>query len=584
VAVEPNKVDGIQSFVGGMNQSLPSALLKEDATYKNINVSLLNGKISPRPKLVEIEFKLPNPNERPAVGSLTYKENLYAGRIQHSGRFKTSLGEYVITVVNGVIYALRPKTGEAFALKNQSEPKFLNYKAVRLEGCQAYNYYVIFDWPNQVVIIDNQLKVRRAVIRNTEVPRSYLGAFVHNRLFVANKGIEFGASDPVRPDAPLAPLTFLDSIVSESNPSPLFPEQFFSLSYIERLSSITAMGHFERTGGASSTGFGPLFIATKEGIFSYNVNQPRSQWTQSVFGTVLVSGIGIVGPRSFSVVGGDIWYRGPDGHIYTISTVASDQQRWGVSNISREIEESLKTVNKHLLQYSSLTYHDNKILCHLQPYAVKSSNIMGAAIDDYVFNGLGVVQLNSISGIGGGAAPVWSSVYNVVSTDFVKIDESLVIVGKAKHNETYNAFYALDDDATHDVIRGTPVKIRSRIYTRELDLQSPLQDKKLTYLKLDIRNIVGDLHVAVYARMGDEWDKIGEMLASDVSNTDNEFIPLIDPKIIKSTQLRIDLEGSRYEFTRAFLVGELYTDLQPEHNLEVDTPCESHNCLGDSEL
>lgn len=584
MAVEPNKVDGIQSFVGGMNQSLPSTLTKEDTTYKNINITLLNGKVSPRPKLIEIEFTLYTPDKTPALGSITYKENLYSGRIQHTGRFKTSLGEYIITVVNGVIYALKPKTKEAIVLDNTTNPLFLNYKAVRIEGCQAYNYYVLFDWPNQPVIIDNQLNVRRATTKATEIPRCYLGTFVHNRLFIANKGIEFGASDPVRPDAPLAPLTFLDSIVSDDNPSPAFPEQFFSLSYVERLSSITAMGHFERSGGDSSMGFGPLFVATKEAIFNYNVNRPRAQWGQSVFGTVLVSNIGIVGPRAFSVVGGDIWYRGADGNIYTISTIASDQQKWGITNISNNIEESLLTRNKHLLQYSSLVYYDNKILCHLQPYATKSVNLMGSNIDDYVFNGLGVVELNSISGIGGGTAPIWASIYNVISTGFVKINNELVIIGKAKYNSDYNAFYYLDDTATSDIIRGVPTTVKSRLYTRELDLQSPLQDKKLKYLKIDIRNIVGTLRASVYLRVGDEWEKIGDILAKDVTHTDNEFIPLLDDKIIKTTQLRVDIEGNRYDFNRLFIVGELYTDIQPSHSLEVDIPCDIYNCLGDSEL
>jgi len=582
VAIEKNKADGIQSFSGGMDQSLPPSFLDKDKSYKNINVSLRNGKVSPRPKLIERFWDLGEyEKESPLLGSLYHSHNVSSGRIQHSGRFKTSLGEYVILVINGVIYAGNRSTFNLRPLGSVTDPKSANFRAVRLYGHQAYTYYVIYDWPNNVIIIDNDLNVRRASSLAVEIPRSYLGAFVHNRLFVANKGIEFGASDPVSPDNPYSPLTFLDSIVTDTNPSPAFPDQFFSLSYIDRLSSITAMGYFEKS--STSIGFGPLFVATKEAIYVYNVNAPREDWAKSVFGSVMVHNIGIVGPKAHMNVGGDIWYRGPDGSIYSLAIISSDQQKWGVTNISREIEDSLYTVNKHLLPFSTMEYHDNTILTQLRPYATKALNIMGMPIDDYVFNGLGALELNTISGIKGGSNPIWASLYSVVTTDMVKLDDGILLVGKAKHDDTKNAFYMLERDANVDYYGLTRTPVKSRIYTREFNMESSLQDKLITHINLDIREIEGPIKVSIHVKSGREWVLLGSIDA-DTDSLQDELIAISQPLQLKTITLRIDIEGYYYEFYRAYVVGEVYTDLQPKRDFEEIECISEQEFIGDMDI
>lgn len=583
MGIEPNKLDGVQSFTGGMNQSLPPSFLDKDKSYKNINVSIKNGKISPRPKFIEVQFDLGDYAQiSPALGSLYHSHNVLSGRIQHAGRFKTSLGEVIIFIINGVIYAASLATRTIKPLINKSQPRFANYLTPRLYGNQAYNYYVIYDWPNQPIIIDNNLVVRRASIQNVEIPRSYLGAFVHNRLFVANKGVEFGASDPVSPSNPNSPLTFLDSIVTVSNPSPAFPEQFFSLSYIERLSSITAMGYFEKS--STSIGYGPLFVSTKEAIYAFNVNVPRTEWEKSVFGSVLVQGIGIVGPKAFTVVGGDIWYRAANGLVYSISTVASDQQRWGVSNISREIEESLYTKNKELLRYSALEYVDNTIITHLRPYVTKALNIMGVPIEDYVFNGLGVVELNTISGLGGGSNPIWASLYSLPTTDIIKTDDGMFFVGKSKHDDNVNCFYLMDKDENKDYYGQAKFPVHSRIYTREFDMQAPLQEKRITHVNLDIRNITGKFEASIYAKHKDEWEFLGEISVNNVDSIQDELIAITTPITLKTTILRIDLIGEYYEFNRAFIVGEVHTELQLKREFDEITCITEEEYVGDMNL
>lgn len=577
--VIPDQPDGYSTFQGGMNEGVASGLLPDYQTKKNINITLRDNVISPRPVFDELDLEFEtDPDDKPYSCGATYRNILRYGRLQHVGKFQLESGEYIVAVINGVIFLINEKTLKVRVVKVDARFSSLNYYATRLNGSQANRYYVIFDWPNQPVYIDQNLDAKRTTSRNEEIPRSYLGAFVHNRLFVANKGIEFGASDPVSPNYPLAPITFKESIVSDTNPSPAYPDQFFSLSYIDKLSAITAMGYLQQTDGTSPLGFGPLFVSTKEALHLFAVSNPRERWDEIQFGSAYIFNYGIVGPQAFTNVGPDLFYRSFDGHVYSTSTLFGDQRKWGHTHISREIESSLLTANKSLLKYSFLTYLDNRLFVSLQPYIVKAELNCGLVVEDYVFNGLGVLEFNNVSGLTANAgAPVWASVYPGAFSHGLEVNGNLIFTGKTNLNtRPRNVFYRLNQVSTQDSVKQGRYPVKSRFYTREFEFEQPVLHKKLQHVYLDFREILGPIQVEVSYKTNNDsaWKTFGKIYKNtDVTDKrysiSSEFLSkdVQDSEFIR-IQFRVDIIGLDYELLRMFILADITQQVEPRRKLD----------------
>jgi len=69
----------------------------------------------------------------------------------------------------------------------------------------------------------------------------------------------------------------------------------------------------------TSTGIGPLILATKNQIFSANSQNPRANWETGNFITTLTASSGIAGARSYVHVNSDLFFFGSDGQLRTLS-------------------------------------------------------------------------------------------------------------------------------------------------------------------------------------------------------------------------------------------------------------------------
>lgn len=591
--IQDLKVDGYTSLSGGMNEGVAPSVISSSQTQRNVNLSLRRGVLSPRGRLVEVELDFSNAQGLVPGGSLSYQENYLKGRRQHAGKYQNEFGEYAIEVINGVIYLWNTQTCQVCIVEVDGVQPTANQRCVRLNGGQAFDYYVLYDWPNSPIVIKN-FEARRALFENEEIPRSYIGAFVHNRLFVGNAGIEFGGSDPVSPSNPDAPITFLESIVSNDNPSPAFPDQFFSLSYIEKLSNITAMGFLQKVDATSAIGYGPLFVSTKEAIHVFPVSNPRDTWSQGQFGRVLIFNYGVVGDKAHVNVGGDLFYRSWDGHVYSTQTLLSDQKRWGERHLSREIECSLVTRNRSLLQYSAMGYYDNRIYTTLQPSIKRALDRSGNCIQDVVFNGLGVMELNNVSGLTANDNPIWATIIPGRFQCMEEIDNEYYIFGK-NCDSSRNVTYKLDDFRDCDFIGGVNKPIKSRIYTKELVWDQPFLDKKVERFWIDIREIVGDLKVDISYRTCSEceWKHFGQICCeADCCDGYTSNRRCLSDEIVchnseesatfKHIQFKIDIEGYYFEVVKILAFADLCTELVFER--EFDAEFESNSHLSDREL
>ena len=571
-------VDGYSGFDGGQNEGAIPSLIGSNQTARNLNTTLRNRSISPRPALVDFDLEFLSDALRvstPLVGSITHEQNFFLGRRQHTGKFQTSQGEYLIHIINGVIYAIDLTFLTIRVVKISGTQKILNYNLTRINGGQSKNEYVIYDWPNTPVVIKSDFTTYRATLgdgSNPGIPRSYIGAHVHERLHVGNAGIEFGSSD-IRTDNPL--ITFKDSIVTPNNPNPAYPNQFFKLQYIDKLSPITAMGFLHQPDDKSALGFGPLMISTKEAIHLAAVNQPRANWgSTQAFVRVILYNYGITGPKAFCNVGKDVYYKSFDGHIYTLSKIVSDENSWGITHISQEIVQSLITRNKHLLRYSALAFFDNRIFVTLRPFIVEAMSLFAQPIEEYVSNGLGVLELNNVTGIGGNSGPVWAGEYTGNFTDMVEVNDRLIILGRENGRNTISQ---LNKHRFLDYRSGVVKKIRVRVYTREFDFKAAANDKIIRHVQPDVRNILGRFIMHVYYRLHerDDWKIFGSLYYKPEdpyrrSSVAKESIsaPSGEELTCRNIQFRIDISGEDYELVRFTAFADLVTNFKHERILD----------------
>lgn len=595
MAIQDGQEDGYVGFDAGQNEGISAALIAEGQTRKNYNISLRKRALKPRPPLIDYDLRFESEalaKKRPLIGSITYEQNFYYGRRQHARKFQTPLGELLILVVNGVIYTVNLQNRVIRVIEIDDYTKLLNYNLTRINGCQSYTDFVLFDWPNVPITIRSDLTAVRSDTLHQGIPRSYIGTHVHGRLAIGNAGMEFGLSDLRIRNRQHAPITFQESIVAPNNPSPAYPNQFFKLDYIDKLSAITAMGFLHQADGTSPMGFGPLFVSTKEAIHLVAVNQPRAQWAATqAFVRVIIFNYGIVGPRAYVNVGQDIFYKSFDGHIYSTSLLAGDQRQWGITHLSNELEESLLTQNTHLLKYAALGYFDNRIFTTLRPYITKAVNLFGMPIEDYVSNGVGVLELNNISGISGNSTPSWAGVYTGVYSDMLEIDGKMIFLTKTGER---NNICRLEEKRTLDYVRGVSKKIRSRIYTREFIFKTPTRNKNLTHFQLDIRKILGPLTAHIYYQIESdgEWRHWGSVHYEPEKkfvrgSIQDEFIP--KPKAVqaefKTITFRIDIIAEDWELVRMGLVGAIHVELETDRKydkLPVDFEDLTH--VGDFDL
>ena len=563
--------DGYLTFDAGQNEGLLADRIRQNQTVRNINLTLKDNALKKRPSFVEQELCF-NFSGRIGSGYADYLDIFRKGKVQLFGFYPTDTGTYLVLVISGVIFIIDPRDNVVSIVEVEGEFPRANQYRSRLNWSHAGKFFVIFDWPNQPIILDG-FTARRADEDVPEIPLSFIGTFVQNRLFIGNTGIEFGASDPVQRDNPDAPLTFFETIATPTNPNPPFANQFFSLDYIYDLENITAMGYLQQQD--SSTGYGPLFISTEKSIHVAPVNQPRDNWTQSQFLSVVIYNYGVVGPRAFTNVGSDLIYKGFDGQIYSLNTGRQNQRTWANTDISREITKSLDTCNRELLEFSAMGYHNNRVFTTLKPFATKAINLFGDNTVDYVNQGLGVIELENASGLTSESNPVWAGIWTgFYPIDMLEINFEFYFIGKNSGNK-YNSLVKLEEAGTRDFFSNQSRQVRSRVITKEFVFKDIFADKEARSLKLNFSGVEGDFYAKIFVRrnVSDKWVEWGNIrnnrkpyklcreygLSKVLGKTTDKTCEGIRSSFNK-IQLRVDLQGDRFTLENL----KIRADIKPE--------------------
>lgn len=506
--------DGNTTFGGGQNDGILSDRIRPDQYRRGVNVTTDGGGLRPRPGYVHREITVCTDGS-PSNECLSYAQIFKKGKFQAAAPYDTDFGNFIIMVVSGIIFRVDPRRCTAQVIELEDGVR-LNQYARRVNWSYAGRFLVLFDNSNAPVIIDqdtgrlSSTQTRTLFLtdpdtgvitpEDIEIPEipsnSCLGAFVNNRLHVSNGGHEWGSGDPIGGINEDAPITFEESLTSGAP----FNGQFFSLGSSNTNNEITYMGFLQIAD--TSTGYGPLIVATKNAVYSYRVDQDRTAWDNGQFGSLILYNAGIAGPRAAVNVNSDLLFMSGDCQIRSIHTGREEQNRWSDAPISREIEPFLVFNNPELKELTVAGYYNNRVFFTVNPYRTPNAcDTFGNPIADYAHCGMVVLELDNVSGLFQGARPAWSGLWTGIDVmEMLPLEESMYFI--SKDSMGVNRIYELDERKSYDVFRGQERQIRSRVYTRTYDFQNRFVDKEESSIDYTFSNLEGDVKLRVDRRAG----------------------------------------------------------------------------------
>lgn len=471
-------------FAGGQDASMSPELISENSYHAGINVTASRGKLGPRYAFVRKPLSFPTDGVQLVIGQFnTYKNIFHSGRYQALIPYYYGGTFYEIAVINGVIFLINHDTLSASVIEIADGSRIGEHHR-RVNWSDGGNYLVIFDFPAYPVIIEGT-SARRADPNRDEIPISAMGTYNQNRLFISNAENEFTAGDPSGSlAAPDAPITFQEIVL----PGSPYLGQIFQLPTEKSNEPITAMGFLQVTD--TSTGIGPLLIATKDAIFTAQSQLPRDQWQAGQFVTMAVHTAGIAGPQAYENVNSDIYFLASDGTLRSFAMSREEQRKWARVPMSREVENWLKYSDPSLIQYGVVSYFSNRIFVTANPYRVKAKAINGETLIDVAYGGFVVLSLDNVSKLGVDSPPAWEGLWTGVRPMGVCTNNNRCFV-MSKDDFGRNELYEIVPSETVDKSGSLKRKIKSVVYTRGHTFQDPFQNKETHSVELALENIRG---------------------------------------------------------------------------------------------
>lgn len=604
---------GSVSFHLGQNSSKLPYQIDDSNYFKGINVTTKGGYLSPRSGYIQTEFELENGEDFFTDNNgrrIKYKDVFNRGKFQGATKYVTEMGERIVAVYSGLIFILNPKTKKAQYIEidkeessfrqigNRYEPRTqrLNQYTARVNFSNAGTYLVIFDYPDRPVILDGYHAFRSPTGQTDTlgdpvyyVPATVMGCYNSNRLFVADASNSFTAGDPVGSlVAPKAPITFNEVYIEAGE----YTGQVFSLGSVSKHTPITAMGFLQVLD--TSTGVGPMYVATKDAIYSYKTYLARSQWTEGndAFGTMLLYNAGVIGQKAIDNLNSDIIFMSGDGHIRALTISKEYTQSWENSPMDLDVWDWVYTDRPDLLDLTVVKSFANKVFITVKPIVTDSIDLYGNYTYDYAFKGMVVLELDSTSSLTNKSSPVWAGIWTGVNVqDLVECNDELYMF--TKDPDYRNQIYQVDPELSYDVYKGEKRNITSRIYTKQYYCENYFQDKKERNLYLGLQAVTGNLTLDVrrsndYSKFAlwKHWEYEAPVCSKEIPENLREHyfreLSLGSPEeticnestgeygdVYKGVQFRIDISGEYWRLENLFVISDTVSTSYDENMCDI---------------
>jgi hypothetical protein len=537
-------------------------------------VSAKRGVLSPRWGYSRLPLTFEEGTEEDETGrQRAYREIFEGGKFQSAVSFYIGDDPFIVAVISGFIFLVNISTNHVDNISVVGGSR-INGRLSRVNRTVANEYVIFYDFPDYPVLVSG-LSARRADPTAYEVPASRMGAYNQNRLFIVNGGNEFTGGDPVGNLVATSPPISFEEVLGDAA---AYKNQVFQLPTDYNREPVTAIGTLQAVD--TSTGIGPLLMATSRGIYAYGTHVPRVQWEAGQFGSMVVSQVGVVGPRSFVNANSDVFFISTDGHVRTLSMAQNEQKRWSRIPISNEIKNWIKIHDKSLLQFSVAEYFNNKLFVSVNPFRAAATDFATRyPISDYAFGGMVVLELDNITSFGEAVAPAWAGLWTGVRPmEFVSVADRMFVF--SKDHSTINRIYEIDPELSYDTADDQVRQIKSRVYTKSFSFGNPFNRKHLHSLELNIKDIKGDFSLDTKYKVSHspyfyDWrlinhpapwrleDILAAGMFSDIeghsirdfiiggSEEDNAVNPVSDEliNVFKEVQIYLELTGIYWELT-----------------------------------
>jgi hypothetical protein len=363
----------------------------------------------------------------------------------------------------------------------------------RIWTLQAENYFLIQDGSDACIIYDGAT-ARRANRTGTqlEVPTGTSMAYWNGRIWVAVNQREIEAGNIFEADNPSSILEFTETLYLAEGGKFRVAEPITALRVLPVLDT--------------SLGQGPLQVHTASSVSSLNLPVERARW-KDIDSPVQPLGLVNYGASSdygTIVVNGDVWFRAPDG-LRSYVLARRDFNSPGNVPASREMQRIMDNDDQQFLQYGSAVLFKNLLIFTVNPLPVRSGT-------SAYWRGLGVLDFDLLSGIGGKSDPVYAGVWTGVNVNqvlkgkFVQAERCFMFVRNA---EGLNEFWEMDPDSRFD---GDGGRIKSVIESREMDFDKALTLHTLMGSELWVSDIRGLVNFTLQFKPGQAncWSDWGE--------------------------------------------------------------------------
>lgn len=457
------------SLGSGQNSAVEEITLPDGFYFKGVNVSNVGDKVTLRPKFIHESIVVDDGST--VVDKSTYQKIYEKGKYQGGCAYAVDNIQYWVFCISGLLFQVDFFNNSARVLNPDDRlNQYSNVINVRNMG----KYLEAFDYPARPLVVD-----RSKVYRTTEIeygtPSAVDGVFNHNRAFITNELNEWLGSDPVGGANPFAPLSFLEA----TNPQSEFFGAF-DLGFANRNTAITYIGYLNTT----DSGIGALILSNGQKFFSYAVNQPRSQWTQSVFGGELVSNVGTPGPNTAVNYKRDLYFISTDGYLNTVKISRGAEANLTIRTLSSRFQTWLDTPFKDLLKYSSLKSFSQRMLITCKPYRTTALDTFGRTVEDFAHAGIAVMEFMVKQGQEDEfptTPGIWTGVNPMAMQE---IDGEFYIF--SKDPGSINRIYRLSEKASYDQIKGVDKQVTGRIYSKGYAFGNINEDKHLESMEYEI--------------------------------------------------------------------------------------------------
>lgn len=257
----------------------------------------------------------------------------------------------------------------------------------------------------------------------------------------------------------------------------------------------------------TGTGQGDLLVFGDQGVASFAVSVPRSQWKETPgFQRVAFSTVGATSHESLVTSNGDVFFRAFDG-LRTYRNARAELNSFGQVPISAELNSILPYDTLSMLSTCSSIVFDNRLLFTASPKLDYTGVPVSRSISRPVtFSTIAVLDFTTLSSVGAKRTASYDGMWK--GFDVTRLVSGLI---KEKprafafcvdyDNDATNTLWEITTDSPYDEpFNSAPARIESIIETRTFALGSPAEVKKLIRADLWISDLRGSTDFKVYWR------------------------------------------------------------------------------------